>query len=466
MYFDQRFVTNNPYSSYENFTDSRSGLTYPNASDVKSWGISGQVDWKVGSDTKITSISAYRAYKGEFYENWSQGPIHINDNYFKPQHHQFSQELRVSGSLTKLVDWAIGGYYYDALTKLNNYVSIPLVGFAFYGPDPVKDQDKSVFAHVVLHPTDKLSIEAGGRYSDVSKTYTFNRYLPNTGNPPATLPGFENNPSVRSHSKRVDYRFSAQYKFTPGLMAYATVATGFKGPGVNPRPSSAAELLPFGEEDLRSYEVGLKSELFDRKLRLSVDAYQSDYTNLQLTVTRVLPSGVPGSITANAGKARIRGFEGEFTAEPVRNLEFNASVGYIDFRYLDLGDAANQPGGPCLSCTTPFVPKWSFNAGAQYKVDLGDYGALTPRLDYSYKSKVYSDSSNYEPGAIPGYGLWNARVAYDSPKKDWELAVQVQNLANKYYFVNKFQGYFALGTLVGQPARPRTVLATLKYNFH
>jgi iron complex outermembrane receptor protein len=99
-------------------------------------------------------------------------------------------------------------------------------------------------------------------------------------------------------TNRFDYRFSAQYKFSPTLMAYAVAATGFKGPGVNPRPSSAAELLPFGEEELRSYELGLKSQFFNRKLRINLDAYQSDYTNLQLTVTRVLPSGVPGSITA------------------------------------------------------------------------------------------------------------------------------------------------------------------------
>lgn len=465
VYFDNRFVTGSGYSTYANFTDSRSGLTYPNSSDVRSWGVSGQIDWKINPDTKLTSISAYRAYSGEFYENWAQAPIHINDNYFKPEHHQFSQELRLSGKFTNLVDWALGGYYYDALTKLNNYVSIPLVGFAFYGPDPVKDQDKSVFAHLVLHPTDKFSVEAGGRYSDVSKTYTFNRYLPNTGNPPATLPGFANNPSVYSHINRFDYRFSAQYKFSATLMAYGVVATGFKGPGVNPRPSSAAELLPFAEEELRSYEIGLKTQFFNRKLRLNLDAYQSDYSNLQLTVTRVLPSGVPGSITANAGKARIRGFEGELTAEPVDNLSLNASVGYIDFRYLDLGDAANQPGGPCLTCTTAYVPKWSFNAGAQYKFDLGNKGSLTPRLDYTYKSKVYSDASNYEPGAIPGYGLWNARLGYANPKGDWEFALQVQNLTDRYYFVNKFQGYFALGTLVGQPARPRTFLATLKYNF-
>lgn len=464
--FDKRFITPDFYSSYVNYSDSRSGISYPRVSDVRSWGVSGKIDWSVNPDLKLTSISAYRSYRGEFIENWGQAPIHINDNYFQPYHHQFSQELRLNAKVGTFAEVTVGGYYFDALTELNDSISIPLVGFAFYGTDPVKDKDKSAFVHAVLHPTEQFSIEGGLRYSDVSKSYTFNRFIPNTGNPPATLPGFENNPQVRSSTKRVDYRLSAQYTLSRDIMAYAVFSTGFKGPGVNPRPSSAAELLPFGEEELKSYEIGLKTELFDRRLRANIGAYRSDYTNLQLTVTRALPSGVPGSITANAGKVRIQGFEGEFAAEPVDGFTLNASIGYLDFKYLDLGDAANQPGGPCLSCVTPFVAKWSANAGAQYRIPLGGLGTLTPRIDYAYKSKVYSDAANYEPGAIPGYGLWNARLSYAAPEDAWELSMQIYNLADKRYFVNKFQGYFALGTLVGQPAMPRTFLLSLRHNFN
>lgn len=463
--FDKRFITSSGYTSYVNYTDTRNNLAFPRVSNVRSWGVSGKVDWSINPDLKLTSISAYRSYRGEYIENWAGGPIHINDNYFKPYHWQFSQELRLSGKIRDIAEWTVGGYYYDALTELNDFIYIPLVNFSFYGVDPVKDKDKSAFAHVVLHPVEHLSLEGGLRYSDITKTYTFNRYIPNTGNPPATLPGFENNPSVRSGTKRVDYRLSAQYAFSRDVMAYAVYSTGFKGPGVNPRPSSAAELLPFDEEELTSYEVGLKTELFDHRVRANIGVYRSDYKNLQLTVTRALPSGVPGSITANAGKARIQGLEGEFTVEPVEGFDINASVGYLDFKYLDLGDAANQPGGPCASCTTPFVPKWSFSAGAQYKIGLGDLGTLTPRIDYSYKSKTYNDVSNFEPGAIPGYGLWNGRISYASPDKGWELALQVYNIADKYYFVNKFQGYNALGTLLGQPGLPRTFLLSLKHNF-
>lgn len=463
--FDKRFITPGQYTSYVNFTDTRNGLTFPRKSDVRSWGVSGQIDWSITPDLKLTNITAYRSYRGETIENWAAGPIHINDNYFRPYHHQFTQELRLSGKAGQLAEWTVGGYYYDALTELNDYIYIPIVNFAFYGTDPVKDRDKSAFAHVVLHPTQRLSLEGGLRYSDVSKTYTFNRYIPNTGNPPATIPGFEDNPRVRSSTTRLDYRLSANYQINRDLMIYAVYSTGFKGPGVNPRPASADELLPFEEEELTSYEVGLKSEFFDRRLRTNIGFYRSDYKNLQLTVSRILPSGVPGSITANAGKVRIQGIEGEVTAEPVRGLDINASAGYLDFKYLDLGDAANQPGGPCQSCTTPFVPKWSVSAGAQYKIGLGNYGSITPRIDYAYKSKTYNDVSNFEPAAIPGYGLWNGRISYAAPGKDWELSLQVYNLTDKYYFVNKFQGYTNLGVLVGQPGMPRTFLLSVRHNF-
>jgi iron complex outermembrane receptor protein len=465
VYYDQRFLTPDAYTTYASFNDTRFGLNFPAVNDVRSWGVSGNIDWDLSENLNLTSITAYRSYRGEFVENWGQAPIQINANYFKPYHWQLSQELRLNGKVGDLIEYTLGGYYYKALTELNDYIHIPVVGFAFFGRDPVRDEDKSAFAHLLITPTDQLSIEAGVRYSDITKEYTFYRNLPFTGNPPVSLPGFENNPVVVSKTDRFDYRVSAQYAFMPELMAYATYSTGFKGPGVNPRPVSIAELLPFAEEELESFEVGVKSELADRVF-FNVAAYQSNYTNLQLTVTRVLSSGVPGSITANAGKARIRGVEAELNAEPIDDLLLNASVGYLDFEYLDLGAAANQPGGPCLDCTAPYVPDWSISAGAQYTFDLGKSGSIVPRVDWFYKSKTYNDVSNFEPAAIEGYDLWNARISYVTADDDWELALQVQNIADRRYFVNKFQGYFALGTIVGQPARPRTFLATLKYNFN
>src|SRR5690606_12776318 len=98
--------------------------------------------------------------------------------------------------------------------------------------------------------------------------------------------------------------------------------------------------------------------------------------------------------------------------------------------------------------------------------ELGNAGSITPRIDWSYKSKTYNDASNYEPAAIEGYDLWNGRISYLSPDKDWEVALRVQNIADRHYYVNKFQGYFALGTIVGQPARPRTFLVSIKHNFN
>lgn len=465
VYFDNRFLTPDRYTSYTNFADPRFGLNFPPVSEVRSWGVSGQINWSVTPDVEVTSITAYRAYDGRFIQNWGHSPIHINDNFFEPEHWQFTQEARVNASVTDYLDLTAGGYYFKGYTELNSYVSIPLVGFAFYGEDPVRDEDKSAFLHALVRPLDGLSLEAGIRYSDVSKEYEFNRLIPRTGNPPATLPGFENNPVVLSTTDRLDYRLSAQYEITPDVMVFGSFATGFKGPGVNPRPASVDELLPFAEEELEAFELGVKTEFFNGRLTANIAAYQSNYTDLQLTVTRALPSGVPGSITANAGEARIRGLEAEFSAEPVNDLFLNATLGYLDFKYLDLGDAANQPGGPCITCVAPYVPEWSLAAGAQYRIDLGGSGSLTPRLDWYYKSKTYNDVSNFELGAIDGYDILNGRITYENESGDWSASLQVNNLTDRYYFVNKFQGYFALGTIVGQTAQPRTFLLSVRHEF-
>jgi iron complex outermembrane receptor protein len=463
--YDSRFIRDDFYSSYVTFADPRTGRSFPNRNDVESWGLTAQVNVELADDVALTSISGYRGYKGEFTEIWANAPIHLNDNYFRPSHHQFSQELRLAFSLGSVADITVGGYYYDSMTKLNDFIYIPAVGFAFYGADPVKDKDRSAFVHGVFHLTDKLNVEGGVRYSSVSKRYEFNRFIPDSGNPPATLPGFENNPQVLSKTKRPDYRASIQYQWTPRIMTYALISTGFKGPGVNPRPSAIAEVIPFKDERLVSYEIGAKIQGFDNRVRFNIDGFISDYSDLQLSIPTTGAGGVPSSVVANAGKVRIKGIEAELQAEPVEGLNFNASVGYTDFKYRDLGLATNVPDGPCLSCTAAYVSKWQASAGLQYKASLGEVGTLTPRIDWSYRSKFYNDPANSEITAQPGYGLWNARLTYGLPGDHWQLSLQALNLAGKRYYVTAFNQLSSAGYAVGTPGVPRTLFVSARYRF-
>jgi iron complex outermembrane receptor protein len=464
--WDGRFISHNPFLTYSTYTDPKSGLTFPKVNNISAFDAVNSINWDTPIGVHVKNTFGYRRYNGEFIEIWGNAPVHTDDNYFKPYHHQYSEELAFSGkALSDALDWTVGGYYFKSLTELNDYISIPLVQFAFYGKDPVNDKDTSVFVHGVYHVTDKLNIEAGVRHTDQSKIYTFYRLLPTPpGIPQIYLPGFDPNLTDESSTHRLDYRASVSYQWTPDLMTYAQYATGFKGPGVNPRPSSAADVIPFKEENLRSYEIGAKTQWFNNRVRLNLSGYLSNYTDLQLSIA-TNEGGVPGSTVSNAGRVRITGGELELQAEPIDRLIFSSSVGTLKYDIRELGAAAGFPGGPALGDQAPYVPNQKYSVSIQYGIDLGSFGLLTPRLDSTYQSKTYADPSNSPLAETGGYGVTNLHVTYDPPGGKWEGRAEVKNLFDRTYYINKFYQYDSAGLIVGQPGMPLTVFFTLRRNF-
>jgi iron complex outermembrane receptor protein len=464
--FDGRFVTPSPYTSYTSYTNAVTGQSWPRVSNVNTWGTSITVDWDLPGGDHLKDIVAYRTYNGQFSEIWGNSPVHIDDNLFNPYHHQFSEELDLTGSsFAKRLDWTAGLYYYNALTELNDFIDIAAANFGFYGVDPVKDQNHSVFLDGILHITPKLALELGTRYTDQSKRYTFNRYVPvPAGAPLETLPGFQNNPSSTALTRRFDYRASLKYQWTPQLMSYVQFATGFKGAGINPRPATIAEVVPFAAETVDSYEAGVKSQWLSNRLRVNLDGYFEDYRNLQLTIPSDL-GGVPGNIVSNAGKVYISGVEGEIDAEPIHRLLVNASFGSMNYDIRSLGAAAGIPGGPAYGDTAPYVPDWKFHIGVQYGWRIPSGALLTPRLDYAWQARTFNDPSNAAIAEQPAYGLLNGHVTFTSSSGLWQAQVQVKNLTNKFYYSSEYYLYGAFGVLEGMPAMPRTYLLTLKRSF-
>jgi iron complex outermembrane receptor protein len=254
------------------------------------------------------------------------------------------------------------------------------------------------------------------------------------------------------------------YQWTADIMTYAQYATGFKGPGINPRPSSAADVIPFKEEDLKSYEIGAKTQWLDNRVRLNVSGYVSDYTNLQLSIA-VDEGGVPGSTVANAGKVRITGGEAELEAEPISRLLISASVGVLKYDILELGSASGFPGGPALGDQAPYVPNQKVSFAIQYGIGLAEFGTLTPRIDTTYQSKTYADPSNSPLAETGGYSLTDLHLSYDSPSAKWQGQFEIKNLFNRLFYVNKFFQYDSAGMVVGQPGMPRTLFVSVKRKF-
>jgi iron complex outermembrane receptor protein len=260
---------------------------------------------------------------------------------------------------------------------------------------------------------------------------------------------------------------AVQYQWTAHFMTYAEYATGFKGAGSNPTPITAAQATPFAAEKLKSYEIGAKSEWFERRLSINGDVYYNDVTDLQLI--GFAPTTVGGTITLNAGKAHIAGAELEIQAKPVQDLSFSLSGDYMHFRYADLGAAAfdpiHNPGGLFLNDIAPYSPKFKGSVGVQYTIGMGQLGTLTPRLDETYTSRVFFDPQNLTASSQGGYSLLNSHLTYAPLDGKWTATLDVNNLTNKLYYLSMFNQLSSFGILTGQPGMPRNVLVSLKYTF-
>jgi iron complex outermembrane receptor protein len=489
---DSRFVTNSPYTTYATFKDQSTGISFDPVNNVDSWGVASTLEWHTPLGVQLKNVMAYRGYSGNFVYDGAGAPLstvlYDNPDFI---HHQFSEELNVSGTaLNGTVDWVAGGYYYDGYSKQGNgpvlltsaeivpptgnpfFCNAGCYGLNFVTNDPVTVKNKSAFVHAQYHLTTQLTAELGVRYSDESKTYTFSRVLLQA-NPtdilfsPAIdadypfLAGFANSPSASSTTVRWDPKVALQYDWTPHVMTYVQYATGFKGGGINPHPVFASQAVPFKAETLSSYEIGAKTQWLDNRVRVNAAAFVSNYKDLQITV--IGPAGA--DIVQNAGHIRISGVEGELEAEPMRGLLLNASFGYLNYDTIELGPAASVVGGPTLDSKPPYIPTWKTNIGAQYEIRIRSGALLTPRLDWTLQTEVFNDPSNDPLARQGGYGLVDGRLTWDTADRHWQAAFVIQNALNKVYYINKYDNSGSFGVVDGQPGLPRTYFFTLKRKF-
>ncbi|MGE3530971.1 MAG: TonB-dependent receptor [Steroidobacteraceae bacterium] len=459
--YDSRFRPPDHYTSYQSSTNPRNGITTPNMSTVDSWGTTLKADWILSNELRLTSISAYRKYKGSSNYNIGQSPLPVSYGLIVNDNHQASEELRLSGTaFDKALEWTIGGYYSYGSNKLGGFYDVAFNNFAFTINDSAPKRSKAGFVHGLYHVTDKLSLEAGARYSDDWKRYTFDHaYIPGNAKVfPVT--------SNTARSSRIDPKLAVQYQWTTDLMTYIQYGTGYKAGGVNGHPNNSAEITHFDPETLRAYEAGSKSQWLDDRLRINGVVFYNDFKNLQLVV---FPQGVVGGIQSNAGHAVIKGAELDAQAEPLRDLLIEMAAGYLDFNYKNLGTAGFdpniRPAGLRLSDVAAYTPKYKGSMGIQYTANLHGYGLLTPRIDYYYQSRIYFDQRNVEEASQAGYGIFNARLTWSTSDAKWSVSAELNNVFDKFYWLNMSNLSASFGSFGGTPSMPRSFIFNLKRMF-
>ena len=496
---------NDPYVNYSTYDDPAApstGAPYkpwsiPSISRTRSWGVSGIIDWNPAPNVSLKSITGYRRYSVAFSDDDDASPIPIQLLYQRQRHRQLSEEVRLNARLLDRVDLTIGGFYFDQYGDETARVDLGYVPFDFLnGYDTTPANTKAGFAHAAWDVTDQLTISGGVRYTTESKTFTFARHNSDgtpilTGAQCFATPSACGNLNFLLHdldgsggsytANRWDYRGNISYKFSPDLMVYGQISTGYKGGGVNPTPFFLSQIVPIAPETLLTYEAGFKSSFLEHRVVLNAAAFYNKFSNIILTATQcddISPFPfAPCFAPRNIGNANVKGFELETEMHPVAGLELDGSLSYLDFKYTNTNFAST---GIPITAKAPYSPKWKWSIGAQYRFEMQDRGSITPRIDATYQSSVFSDANNSPAGIDPakvvtpptantnlisGYALLNGRVTWRNPAGDLQVSMEVTNLTNKLYYLTQFFSPFAVGNVGGQPGMPREWLMTVKKSF-
>lgn len=401
-------------------------------------------------------------------------PISLFNLTFDRRQKQFTQEFNLLGKIGSSIDFVLGAYYFREVVHDANPTNFTLiipsgapveaapgvfvnsvgVNLATDNVYRHKSRSQAIFGQVSGHVTDQLSVTAGLRYTrddkHLDQTVPFVRQLD------------------RKFSK-VNWAVSADYKVNNDIMAYARIATGYKAGGLNARAVNDG----FGPESLTSYEMGLKTELFDRRLRLNTAVF---YTNLKDIQRSQFLAGSGGTVstTVNAGRARYMGIEVEAVAAVTNELTLSANLGYIDRKFTDfdlrdpatdeLVDIADDARFNGSASTT-------LSAAAEYRKPLS-FGELAARLDYSYRSRVYYTTTAlvnpfHDTISDAPVGLLDARLTLsDVNLGGGKLSISgwVKNLTNQ---VHQLWGvdFGSLGFATVNYAEPRTWGIDLKVSY-
>ena len=412
------------------------------------------MDFKLDFGT-ITSVSGFRSQRSRLPNTYpGQAPFAADGSYLSlfdasrdDNRKTWQQELRFASSFAGPFQIVAGGFYQKDNTE---YCVSELLGFLDLtnGPLPFgtwndtpymlcnaqRARSMAGYAEGTLKIATGLTFSAGARYTWERKTW-FGRqqvFIPQLGggfDPSLTIgstldAGVFDYPAgvvkVKARANEPTWRASLGWQAAPGIYTYATYSRGFKGGGFNDQVgtfhpfvnadgtdnndlfrAAAAATKP---EKADSYEVGIKTEFFDHRLRFNLTGFHVIYSDLQKQiVVPLIVGGKPFQVTTffNAAKARVNGAEAELAAVPVEGLTLRGVLGYQNGKYSKY--VTPIPAGYDLA-SSPLdrLPKWQWTADATYQIPIGDYRVtLNGNVNYVGAQPVHPVDRQPVPEHLP-----------------------------------------------------------------
>jgi iron complex outermembrane receptor protein len=449
---------------------------------VQQWGVSQDVNADLGFAT-LRSITAYRFYRFNQHYDQDATTARIIDVINANDQKTFQQEFLLSGHTSK-VDWTTGAFLFWFQTVLK-----PLESAA--SPVSTTNVDRwtnndtmsyAAYAQGTYSITDDLKFTAGLRYTaDRTKMSGTLVAIAGNPNPAGTVLAQVNDKKL--NADKLTWRLALDYQINPDVLVYASANRGFKSGQFN---TSSITQVPTRPETLDAYEIGLKADMFDRRLRFNASAFHYDYRDLQLVEVAPPPINIQ---TLNAARARENGAEFEVIAAPpvaVGHFQIGANFTLLDAKYSSFPNApyfvpnpysAPPPGVICgapssvapggnSSCKFDAsglrmirTPKWTAGANVDYSFEVGR-GELDLYLNYYHSDGFFWETSNRTRQAP--YDLVNGEISYAITGTGLRFRIFGRNLTDqRYYAAVSEQAVGDLGAL----APPRTYGVGVDYKW-
>ncbi|WP_336970654.1 TonB-dependent receptor [Sphingobium aromaticiconvertens] len=443
-----------------------------NPQAYKTYGASEKIAYDFGPVT-LTSITAYETTKGYSRGDTDGGaganfPVNGLANGFGESQgnvrdlDQLTQEVRLASNGDTAFKWQVGGMYFDSRDTTDFYQRAYFLTGAANNPNNWvrlrnKNESWGLFGQASYEILPGFTITAGGRYTKDTKETRLVRAAANA----AGVSTYAGRRYVKMTGKEPSWDVSALYEVSPEVSLYARVARGFRGPTIQGRSAVFnSDFTTADSETIMSYEGGIKTNLFNNRLRFNLSGFAYRVKDIQLNGNDVNGNGV----LFNADKADAYGLEAELDFRPIENLTLSAGLSLLHSEIKDKtvfaqvctlnnvvvctvqdptitnarGVFAQIDGNPL-----PNAPKYTANVSARYDVPLGNGGALFAATDWNVQGYtnfvLYRTKEFYSKGDFEG-GL---KIGYTTPGGRYEVAAFARNITNEKNLKGVIENYMA-----------------------
>jgi iron complex outermembrane receptor protein len=412
----------------------------------------------------IKSISSYQIAQGMSFQPSDSTPqVSSAQSNSNTDIKTFTQELQLLSRRDTGPSWleyTLGLYYLSSDGKYDPVKTVR--GYFLEGVSDryssQKTESYSAYGQATVRIGERTRVTAGLRFSE--DKITGEQYLIGTNTSTIPTPSAVSRagqisslvPPQKASFDKLTWRAVIDHRITPDILAYASYNRGYKVGAWNhgamcrttpPVGQACTDILPpVKPEVLDAYELGFKSDLFDRRLRLNVAGYYYDYQDLQVQAVVGLP---PVNFLTNAASARMYGGDVEIVAAVTDHLTLSANGGYLDAKYRSF------PGAPVFvpRSVAPYnnasltidasgnrlikAPKLTTSVSANWSAETS-IGKTDVNVNWSHSSSFFWEPSNRVKQKA--YDLINLSASLALPDEHWKIRLWGKNLLGTKYYSN------------------------------